>query len=79
MVLLTTTAVAELSVWMGDFGWVYLISSSLFLIATIYWDVTKSAPSSSSEAEDMKIFITQARVRTGPFYHGMVSFLDRKM
>ena len=57
MVLLTTPAAAELSVWMGYFGWVHLISSSVFLIATIYWAEIKSTPSYDSEAEDTKNFI----------------------
>ena len=41
---------------MSDFGWGHLISSSVFLIATISLAVMKSAPSSALEAEDMKIF-----------------------
>ena len=79
IVLLTTPAAAELTVWMGDFGWVHLIYSSVFLINTIYWDVIKSAPSSALEVEDMTNFIIWARVRTGPFHFGMGSFLDRKV
>ena len=52
IVLLTNPAAADLSIWMGDFGWVRLISSSVFFIADISWDAIKSAPSSASEAED---------------------------
>ena len=67
MVLLTTHAAAELSIWMGDFVWGHLISSSMFLIATVYWTVMKIAPSSDSEAEDMEFIIIRESVRTGPF------------
>ena len=75
---MTTPAAAELSVWMGEFGWGRLISSSVFLIDTISWDVMKSAPSSALEAEDMTNFIIWARVRTGPFHFAMGSFSARK-
>ena len=44
IVLLTTHAAAELSVWIGDFVWGHLISSSVFLIATIYWNVMNHPP-----------------------------------
>ena len=67
MVLLTTHAAAELSIWMGDFVWGHLISSIVFLIATISWNVMKIAPSSESEAEDMNFFIIWESVRTGLF------------
>ena len=33
IVLFTTPAEVELSVWMGDLGWGHLISSSVFLLA----------------------------------------------
>ena len=79
IVLLTTPAAAELSVWMGEFGWGHLISSSVFLFDTISWSAIKSAPSSASEAEDMNFFIIWTRVRTGPFHFGMGSFSDIKM
>ena len=63
---------------MGDLGWGHLISSSVFHISTISWDVINSTPSYDSEAEDMTNFIIWARVRTGPFHRGMASFLDRE-
>ena len=78
IVSLTTPDAAGLSVWMGDFGWGHLISSSVFLVATISLDVIKSAPSSISEAEYMTNLIIWAGVRTRPFHRGMGSFSDRK-
>ena len=79
IVLFSTPAASELSVWMGDIGWGHFISSSLFLISTIYWAVMKSAPSSSSEAEDTTNLIIWARVRTGMFHWVMALFLERKI
>ena len=52
---------------MGDFFWVHLISSSVFFIATIYWNEVKIAPSSDSEAEEMKKIIIWESVGTGLF------------
>ena len=78
IVLFTTPDASELSLWMGDFVWGHFISSCVFLISTIYWDVMKSALSSASDAEDMMNLIIWARVRTGPLHWGMVSFLKIK-
>ena len=78
IVLFTTPVASELSVWMGDFGWDHFISSSVFLIATISWDVMKSAPSSASEAEETTNLRIWEIVRTGTFHRGMASFSERK-
>ena len=79
MVLLTTPAAAELSVWMGDFGWAHFISSCMFLISTISLAVMKSAPSFALEAEDMTNLMICSSVRTKPFHQGMALFLEQKM
>ena len=65
---------AELSVWIGDLGWGHFIYSSVFLIATISWDVMESAPSSPPEVEDMTDLTTWARVRMDMFHQVMASF-----
>ena len=79
IVLLTTPAAAELSVWMGDLGWGHFISSSVFIIATIYWAMMKSSLSSASGAEDMTNLIIWVRVITETFNQGMASFSERKI
>ena len=79
MVLFTTPAVAELSVWRGDFGCGHFISCNVCCIATISCAVMNIAPSSASEAEEMTNLIIFASVSTGPFHRGIVSFSERKM
>ena len=79
IVLLTTPADAELSGWKGDFGCGHFISCNVCLIVTISCAVMNIAPSSASEAEDMKNLIIFESVSTGPFHRCMASFSERKI
>ena len=53
MVLLTTPAAVELSVWIGDGGCFQPISINVWRMGTIYLAVMYSDPSSASAAKDM--------------------------
>ena len=53
MVLFTTPAAAELSVWRSYFGCGHFISFNVCLVATISCAVMNIAPSLASEAEEM--------------------------
>ena len=79
MVLFTTPAAAELSIWRGDFGCGHFISCNVCRIATISCAMMNIAPSSDSEAEDMTNLINFANVSTGPFHRGIASFPERKI
>ena len=79
MVLFTTPAAAELSVWRGYFGCGHFISSKVCLIATIFCAVMNIAPNSALEAEDMINLMMFASVSTGMFHQGMASFSERKI
>ena len=79
IVLLTTPAAAELSIWRGDFGCGHFISCNVLLIVTIYYAVMNIATNFASEAEDMKNLTILASVSTVPFHWGMVSFSEMKI
>ena len=71
MVLLTTPTEAELSICMVDFRWAHIIYFGVFIIAAVSWAVMKSAPSSTSEAEDKTNLMIFSRMRTELFHWGM--------
>ena len=79
IVLFTTPAAAELSVWRGDFGCGHFISCNVCRIATISCAVMNITPSLASEAEGMTNLIIFASVSTGPFQRGMASFSESKI
>ena len=79
MVLFTTPAAAELSVWRGDFGCGHFISCKVCLIATISCAVMNIAPNSASEAEDMTNLVIFESDITGPFHWGMALFSEIKI
>ena len=79
MVLFTTPAASDLSVWREDFGCGHFISCNVCLITTISCAVTNIAPNYASEAEDMTNLMIFASASTGLFHRGMASFSERKM
>ena len=78
MVLLTTSAAVGLPVWIGYGGCFQPISINVWRMGTIYLAIMYSAPSSASEAEDIKNFIIWAIVRIAPFHSGFGSFSEKK-
>ena len=79
MILFSTLAAAELSVWRGGFGCDHFISCEVCLIATISCVVTSIAPNSASESEDMTNLMIFEIVSKGPFHQGMALFSERKI
>ena len=79
MLLLTTPAAAELSIWRGDFICGHFISCNVCLIATISCAVMNIATNYASEVEDMTNLMIFESVSRGPFHWGMASFSERKI
>ena len=78
MLLVTPTAV-ELSVWISDCSWGYLVSMSVWIRGTMSLAVIKIAASPASAAEDMTNLIIWVMVRIGPLYLGLGSSSERNM
>ena len=79
MVLLTTPAAVELSVWIGNGGCFQPISINVWQVGTISLAVMYSAPSSASAAEYMTNLMIWAIVRIGPLHSGVGSFSDKNI
>ena len=79
MVLLVTPTAVELSVWMGDCPWGYLISMRVWRRGITSLEVTNRAASSASAAEDLKDLNIWAMVRMGTLYPGLGYSSERKM
>ena len=79
MVLLTTPAAVEFSVWTGDGGCFQTIYINFWLMGTISLAIMYSAPSSASAAEDMTNLMIWETVRIGLFHSGVGSFSDKNI
>ena len=79
VVLLTTPAAVEFSVWIGDGGCFQPISVNVWRMGTISLDIMYIAPISASAAEDMTNLMIWEMVRIAPFYSGIGGFSDKNM
>ena len=79
MVLFTTPAAVELSVWIGDGGCFQPISINVWQTGIISLAVMYSAPSSASAADEMTNLMIWEIVRIAPFHLGVGSFSDKKI
>ena len=79
MVLFTTPAAVELSVWIGDGGCFQHISINVWWTGTISLAVMHSAHSSASAAEYIKILMIWEIVRISLFHLVIGSFSDKNM
>ena len=79
MVLFTTPAAVELSVWIEDGGCLQPISINVWRMGTIYLAVMYIAPSSDSAAEDITNLMIWEIMRIDPFHLGVGSFSDKNM
>ena len=79
MVLFTTPAAVELSVWMRDEGFFQPISINVWQVGIISLDVMYSAPSSTSAFEDITNLMIWEIVRIPLFYLGVGAFSDNNM
>ena len=79
MVLFTTPAAFELSVWIGDVGSFQPISINVWRMGTIFLAVMYSAPCSASAAEDITNLMIWEIVRIAQFQLGVGLFSDKNM
>ena len=78
MLLWTTPCAVILSVCIGVGGCVCHISSSDWCDGMAYFQLTKSAPSSASVADDMTALIILSIVNTAPLLGGNAMVFDMK-
>jgi hypothetical protein len=76
---LITTAVVELSIWIGLFGWGHPIEMRVCLWGIISYAVAKRVASSDSAADAITNLLIRAMERTSPLNLGNGSFSERKM
>ena len=79
MVLLTTPAAVNLSVWIVDGGCFQPIYIHVWRVGTISLAVIYITPSSASAAEDITNFMIWEIVRISLFCSGVGSFSDKNM
>ena len=79
MVLFTTPAAVELSVWIGDGGCFQPISIHVWWTGDIFLVVMYIVPISPSEADDITNLMIWAIVRIAPLHLGVGSFSDKSM
>ena len=79
MVLFTTHAYVELSLWIGVGGCGQNFSIRVYQMGTISLAEMKRPPSLASAAEDITNIMICAIVRMGPFQRETLSFSERNM